>query len=188
MTILDGFLLLIGMTIVLLCTMEGFLRSFIMLLAFYFIVSGAGIVTLATNALYGIAVALSQVAGGNGTPSIIITQSIAFAGLFFPLFILAYVLSKMTFPETALPKLKWMDNILGLLTGIILALVVMAVIYGTWGAAVSVQWRNRQLWNNMRFIYTYARLRPVMGQALAYFRPTLLLFAFTRYPPFFFLH
>ena len=114
------------------------LQSFMMLLALYFVITGAGMVTLATDALRGIAVSLSRATGGAGAPNMIVTQAVAFAGLAIPLFIGAYVLSKMTFPETAIPKLKWMDNVLGLLTGIVLALIVMAVIYGTWGAAVSV--------------------------------------------------
>lgn len=188
MTVLDGFLILIGITIVLLCAMEGLLRSFIMLVAFYFIVSGIGIVTLATDALSGMATSLNQVTGGTGVPNVILTQTIAFAGLTFPLFILAYILSKMTFPETTMPKLKVMDNILGFLLGAVLGLIVMAVIYGTWGTAVSVQWKNRQIWNSMKFVYVYAGLRPLMRQVLAYFRPALLLFVFTEYPPFFFMH
>ena len=188
MTVLDGFLILIGITIVLLCTMEGLLRSFIMLLSFYFIITGAGMVTLGTEALRGIAVALSRATGGSGAPNMIVTQTVAFVGLAIPLFIGAYILSKMVFPETTIPKLKWLDNVLGLLLGVVLALVVMAVIYGTWGTAVSVQWHNRQTWANMRFIYAHARLRPVMGQVLAYFRPFLFLFAAIEYPPFFFLH
>jgi hypothetical protein len=188
MTMLDGFLILIGVTIVLLCTMEGLLRSFIMLLAFYFIITGAGMVTLGTEALRGIAVTLSRATGGAGAPNMVVTQAVAFAGLAIPLFIGAYILSKVVFPETTMPKLKWMDNVLGLLLGVVLALVVMAVIYGTWGAAVSVQWHNRQAWLNIRFLYRHARLRPLMGQVLAYFRPFLFLFAATEYPPFFFLH
>ena len=106
MTVLDGFLILIGITIVLLCTMEGLLRTFIMLVSFYFIVSGVGIVTLATDALSGMATSLTQVTGGTGVPNVTIAQTVAFAGLTFPLFILAYILSKMIFPETEMPKLK----------------------------------------------------------------------------------
>lgn len=188
MTVLDGFLIMIGITIVLLCTIEGLLRSFIMLLSYYFIVSGVGIMTLATEALGGIATALSQVTGGTGTPNLLLTQTVAFAILAFPLFIMAYILSKVIFRETAMPKLKFMDNVLGLFLGVVLGLVVMATIYGVWGSAVSVQWKNRQLWNNMKIAYVYAGLRPLMRQVLASFRSALLLFAFTEYPPFFFLH
>jgi hypothetical protein len=186
MTILDGFLILIGITIVLLCAMEGLLRSFILLLSFYFIVSGAGAMTLATNAFRNAIVAISRAGGGTGVPNLTIAKTIAFAGVAFPLFILAYILSRMVFPETELPKLKVFDNILGLLVGVILALIVMGVIYGTWGTAVSVQWGNRQAWNTMKVAHVYARLRPMMQQVLAYFRPILLLFRFTQYPPFFF--
>ena len=89
MTILDGFLILIGITIVILCAMEGLLRSFIMLLAFYFIVSGVGAVTLATNAFRNTILTFNELAGGTGVPNMLIAKVIVFTGLVFPMFILA---------------------------------------------------------------------------------------------------
>jgi len=188
MTFLDGFLIVVGIAIVIVCAMEGVLRALVGLLAFYLIVSGMGMVVLATNMLRGLAVSISQVAGSTSVPSLISIQTITFAGLTFPLFIFAHIVGKALFPETTLPEIKILDNILGLLVGVVLALVVMSVIYGTWGAAVSVQWQNRQAWNSMKIAYVYAFLRPLMGTVLSYFRPTLVLFSLTGYPPFFRLY
>ncbi|HOT92561.1 MAG TPA: CvpA family protein [Anaerolineae bacterium] len=184
MTILDGFLILIGVLIIILCTMEGLLRALIGLFGFYIAVTVAGLVTLATNMLREIAVALSR-ATGSGVPNMIIAETIAFVGLSVPLFIGIYLLSKLLFPDTTLPKLRALDNILGLLIGVVLATLVMAVFYNTWGVAVSTRWNNLQLWYNMRYAYLGAFLRPYLHQALIYYRSVFFLFTLIRYPVFF---
>ncbi len=184
MTILDGFLILIGVFIIILCTMEGLLRALIGLVGFYIAVTAAGMVTLATDALHDIAISLSR-AVGLGVPSITITETIVFLGLAVPLSVGIYLLSKLLFPDTTLPKLHALDNILGLLIGVILATLIMAVLYNTWGVMVSVRWNNLQLWYNMRYAYLGAFLRPYLHQILVYYRPVFFLFALLRYPPFF---
>ncbi len=184
MTILDGFLILLGVLIILFCAMEGLVRTFIMLVSFYLATTAAGMVTLATNAMHSIAVTFNRVAGGSGTPNMARAETIAFAGIIIPFFIGAYLLSKATIPDTTLPKLHAFDNIFGLLLGIILALCMMAVFYNTWGVAVSVRWNDVQLWARMRFAYMGAFLRPYMHQALAGYRGALFLFGLFRYPPF----
>jgi uncharacterized membrane protein required for colicin V production len=185
MTILDGLLILIGAAIIILCAMEGLLRTLMMLLGLYLATTIAGMVTLATDALHDITAALIRATGGSGVPNMTITETVTFAGFAIPLFVGIYFLSKMAFPETTLPKLHALDNLLGLFLGVVLALVVMAVFYNTWGVAVSVRWSDPQLWNQMRHAYFRAFLRPYLHQVLAYYRPTLFLFDLLRYPPFF---
>ena len=185
MTVLDGLLILLGAVIIILCTMDGLLRALMMLLAFYLATTIAGMITLATDTLQNIAVALSRVTGGSGVPNMAITETIAFASFAVPLFVGAYFLSKMAFPETTLPKLHALDNILGLFAGVVLALLIAAVIYNTWGVAVSVRWNNSQAWYRMQVAYAGAFLRPYLHQVLAYYRPTLFLFDLLHYPPFF---
>jgi CDP-diglyceride synthetase len=102
-----------------------------------------------------------------------------------PLFIGAYFIGKTLFRETALPKLQVLDNILGAIVGIVLALVIMALIYNTWGVAVSVRWQNVQTWNSMRMAYYGSFLRPYLREILVTSRPLFLMFQFTEYPPFF---
>jgi len=185
MTILDGLLILIGAVIIILCAMEGLVRTLMMLLSFYIATTVAGMITLATNALHDITAALIRATGGSGVPNMTIAETVTFVGFAVPLFVGAYFLSKMAFPETTVSKLHALDNILGLFFGVVLALVVMAVSCNTWGVAVSVRWSDPQLWYKMRLAYTGSFLRLYMHQVLAYYRPTLFLFGLLRYPTFF---
>ncbi|HQE91469.1 MAG TPA: hypothetical protein PLH19_01035 [Anaerolineae bacterium] len=185
MTILDGLLILIGAAIIILCTLEGLVRTLTLLVGFYLATTIAGMVTLATDALHDITVTLIRATGGSGVPNMTLTETVVFVGLAIPLFVGTYFLSKITFPETMLPKLHVLDNILGLFAGIVLALLVAAVFYNTWGVAVSVHWNNAPLWYRMHYAYFGAFLRPYLQQVLAYYRPTLFLFNLLHYPPFF---
>ena len=186
MTILDGLLIFLGLLVIILCTMDGLLRSVVTLVSFYLIITAIGLVTLATDVLYGIARALAEVVGGR-VPSMVMTQTIIFVVFTIPLFVGAYFIGKVVFRDTTLPKLQVLDNIFGAIVGIVLAMLMMAVIYNTWGFAVSVRWHNAQTWYNMRMAYTGSLLRPYLREILVTYRPVFFLFRFTAYPPFFLL-
>lgn len=186
MTILDGLLILLGLLVIILCTMDGLLRSVVTLVSFYLITTAMGLVTLATDMLYGVARALTELVGG-GVPSMVMTQTIIFAAFTILLFVGAYFIGKVVFRDTALPKLQVLDNILGAIVGIVLALLIMAVIYNTWGFAVSIRWHNAQAWYNMRIVYINSFLRPYLREILLTYRPAFFLFSFIDYPPFFML-
>jgi hypothetical protein len=184
MTILDGLLILLGAIVIILCTMDGFLRAVITLVSLYLIVTATGLLTLATDMLHGIARALVSVAGGH-VPNMIITQTVIFTVLTVPLFIGAYFIGKALFRDTTLPKLQVLDNILGAIVGIFLALFIMALIYNTWGVAISVRWQNAQTWHAMRMAYAGSFLRPYLREILSTYRSLFLMFRFIEYPPFF---
>jgi hypothetical protein len=184
MTILDGLLILLGAIVIILCTMDGFLRAVVTLVSLYLIVTATGLLTLATDMLHGIARALVSVVGGH-VPNMIITQTVIFAVLTVPLFVGAYFIGKMLFRDTTLPKLQVLDNILGAIVGIVLALFIMALIYNTWGVAVSVRWQNVQTWHSMRMAYMGSFLRPYLREILYTYRPLFLMFSVIDYPPFF---
>jgi len=166
--------------------MDGILRAVGMLVSFYMITTAAGLLTLATEALRGIAVALVGVVGGS-VPGLLMTQTIVFVALTAPLFIGSYFIGKVILRETNLPKLGVFDNIFGAFAGIILALLIMALIYNTWGVAVSMSWWNAKVWHSMRIAYTGSFLRPYMRETLLTFRPMYFLFRSIDYPPFFML-
>lgn len=189
MTALDGLLILIGLIVIIMCTMDGVLRAAVMLVSFYLFTTATGLLTLATEAIRSVAVALASVVGGQ-VPSLIMIQTIVFAVLTVPLFVGSYFIGKMIFRETALPKLQVLDNILGAIAGFVLALLIMALIYNTWGVAVSVRWHNVQAWRAMRTAYAASFLRPYMREVLISYKPLLLMFRFSGlgYPPFFVLN
>ena len=188
MTALDGLLILIGLVVIIMCTMDGVLRAVVMLVSFYLFTTATGLLTLATEAIRGVAIALVSVVGGR-VPSLIMVQTIVFAVLTVPLFVGSYFIGKMIFKETSLPKLQVLDNILGAVVGIVLAVLIMALIYNTWGVAVSVQWSNAQAWRSMRMAYFASFLRPYMREVLVSYQPLLVMFRFSGlgYPPFFVL-
>lgn len=184
MTVLDGLLILLGLIVIILCTMDGFLRAVVTLVSFYLIVTATGLLTLATDVLHGIARSLAGVVGGQ-VPSMLMTQTVIFVALTVPLFIGAYLIGKVLFRETTLPKLQALDNILGAIVGVVLALIIMALIYNTWGVAISVRWQNVQAWHSMRLAYYGSLLRPYLREILITCRPLFLMFRFLEYPPFF---
>jgi uncharacterized membrane protein required for colicin V production len=186
MTILDGLLILLGLLVIILCTMDGLLRSVVTLVSFYLITTAIGLITLATNMLHGVARALTELVGG-GVPSMVMTQTVIFVLFTIPLFVGAYFIGKAVFRDTTLPKLQVLDNILGAIVGIVLAMLIMAVIYNTWGYAVSVRWHNAQAWYTMRMAYTGSFLRPYMREILLTYRPLYFVFSIMEYPPFFML-
>lgn len=186
MTILDGLLILLGLLVIILCTMDGLLRSVVTLVSFYLIVTAIGLVTLATDVLHSVARALTELVGGH-VPSIVMTQTIIFAVFTIPLFVGAYFIGKVVFRDTTLPKLQVLDNVLGAIVGIFLATLIMAVIYNTWGFAVSVRWHNVQAWHNMRMAYAGSLLRPYLREILVTYRPLFFVLRFIEYPPFFML-
>ncbi|MBN2391852.1 MAG: hypothetical protein JXR84_14085 [Anaerolineae bacterium] len=186
MTILDGLLIFVGVMVLVICALDGFLRAVVMLVSFYLLTTAVGLLTLATEAIRGVAVTLVGVLGGH-VPDLIITQTLIFAVLTTLLFIGSYFLSKLIFRDTTLPKLQVLDNILGAIVGIVLASLIMAVIYNTWGVAVSVRWQNAQAWYNTWAAYSSSILRPYMREILLTYRPLYFMFRFIEYPPFFIL-
>lgn len=186
MTSLDGLLILVGAIVIIACALDGLLRSVVMLASFYLIATAIGMLTMATEMLRGIAVALVSVIGGR-VPSLVITQTIIFVVLTVPLFVGFYFISKVLFRDTTLPKLQILDNILGAIVGIVLALLIMALIYNTWGVAVSARWYNVQTWQSMRTAYLGSFLRLYMREALVTYRSLFFMFDFLDYPPFFLL-
>jgi Zn-dependent protease with chaperone function len=181
---LDGLLILLGVLVIILCTMDGFLRAIVTLVSFYLITTATGMLTLATDMLRGVAGALADVGGGR-TPSMTMTQTIIFAVLTVLLFIASYFAGKALFRDTTIPKLQVLDNILGAIVGIVLVMMMAAVIYNTWGVAISVRWQNVQAWNAMRVAYFGSSLRPYLREILVTLRPLFFTFSYLEYPPFF---
>ncbi len=186
MTILDGLLILIGVLVIIFCTLDGFLRAIVTLVSFYLITTATGLLTLATDMFHDIARSLTELVGGR-VPSMVMTQTVIFVVLTVPLFIGAYFIGKVLFKETSLPKLQALDNVLGAIVGIVLATLIMAVTYNTWGFAVSIRWHNVAAWYNMRVAYTGSFLGPYLREILLTYRPLYFVFRFIEYPPFFML-
>lgn len=183
MTALDIFLIIIGLAFVIFGLLERTVRVVMMLLGFYIVTIGVGFVTLASNTIGGLAAAALGVVGAR-TPNIVLIQTFFFLGLGVPAFIIIYIATHIAFPDTSLPKIGPLDYFLGLVLGIVLAALIMAVLCNTWGVAVSVRWNPGATWRAMQQAFVRSELRPTLNQVLRLYRPLLFPFRFMGYPIF----
>ena len=91
----------------------------------------------------------------------------------------------MALGDTSIRSLRWVDNVLGTLLGIVIALVFAAVICNAWGVIVAERWHPYATWASMRTTFQSSGLRPFMMDVLLIYRRLLFPFAASRYPIFF---
>ena len=104
-----------------------------------------------------------------------------FIALFALFFGLGYAAIHAAFPVTKLPKLGILDPLMGLLLGIIVAAVMVALFQSAIGLMVSERWTNPRTWITWRNNYLASPLRPFSIKLLSLYR---WLFApFFRIPP-----
>ena len=185
MTSLDIILIIVGLLVIILSATQGLIRVLIMFFAFYMVCLAAGMVTLAAEMVQRLGSTIA-IAFNNDPPPLAMAQVIVFLCVFIPLFIAAYFLSKVAFGDTSLPEIKALDNILGAVTGIVLALFIMAVLCNTWGIAATAPRLHQTLfWIKMQNAYYGSVLRPTMLQILGIYQILQFVFRYLEYPPFF---
>ncbi len=181
--LLDVLLLLLMVLLITFAATSGLVRSLVMLLIFYVLVLllGMGIVGLNLAQSLG-DVVISAI--GEGPRSPIFYQSLIFAALLVPFFIVAALLSNAALENSAIRALRWGDSILATVVGVALALAFAAVIANAWGAAVSTRWQPATTWATLRGAYDGSGLRPLLRPVLVVVRRALFPFALTEYPVF----
>jgi hypothetical protein len=76
-------------------------------------------------------------------------------------FVVGVILTWIAFPVTRLPKLGFLDNLGGLVLGIIVAIVLISLINNSFGVMVIETWESdRTGWVRLRTIYFASQLRP----------------------------
>ncbi|HOT91616.1 MAG TPA: CvpA family protein [Anaerolineae bacterium] len=114
-------------------------------------------------------------------PDTSVTEGLMFIALFALFFGLGYAAIHAAFPVTKLPKLGILDPLMGLLLGIIVAAVMVALFQSAIGLMVSERWTNPRTWITWRNNYLASPLRPFSIKLLSLYR---WLFApFFRIPP-----
>jgi len=181
---LDIVLLILMVALIALSAAEGLVRSLIMLLSFYLLTVLIGVLAVAFNITKIMNdLIITSLSSGPTTP--LFYQGLMFVGLLIPSFLIAAVLSHSALEETAIRPLKWMDNVLGTLVGVVLALAFAAVICNAWGVVVSERWDPAQTWLSLRLVFDGSALRPFMMTVLRVYRHALFPFAASGYPIFF---
>jgi uncharacterized membrane protein required for colicin V production len=118
---------------------------------------------------------------GGRTPTL--TEGITFWILFLAVTIALEVLLRRWFPDVRLPKISFLDNVLGLLPGILCGLIVMSLLLTSLGYASTHSWGGSSYMRaGVRSAYERAVLQPPLGQFLELYL-TAHRFWFPRLPP-----
>ncbi|MBN1260610.1 MAG: CvpA family protein [Anaerolineae bacterium] len=164
---IDLLFVLLGLMIVVFAVLQRFIRTILMLV-------GAYIAALSSGLLYRPA-AFRLEAIGQGSAWF---EGIMFMLLFLIVFMVFFIITKVGYPDTSLPKLGFFDQVLGGILGIVVALIVLAVLYNGLGVMVERQWMPYATYANISAVRSSAALGPV-------FR-TVMQFLGYAYFPFFF--
>lgn len=184
MTGLDFFLILIAVGIVILFASDGMLRALFMLFGFYIVTLAAGLLVVMTNVLSRVAISAVLALGGS-MPNMLTVQSYIFLLLTAVFLVVFYAFMRILFPDMSMPKLGVMDNLLGALVGLVIALLFIALLYNTIGVLVGIPGHSA-MWRSMRVAHYYSILRPYLNRVLyAYQRLLFPLRYMGGYPPFF---
>jgi len=181
--LLDVLLLLLIVLLTTFAATSGLVRSLLMLLIFYVLVLLLGMGIVGLNLAHSLGDAVIS-AIGEGPRSPVFYQSLMFATLLVPFFIVAALLSNAALENSAVRALRWGDNVLATVVGIALALAFAAVIANAWGAVVSTRWQPTATWATLRTAYDGSVLRPLLRPVLVVVRRALFPFALTEYPVF----
>jgi hypothetical protein len=181
--ILDIILLIIIALFIALAAAEGLVRTLIMSFGFYLLTILLGILVVAFDLAQALGNAVLSSLQGPTSP--FFYQGMIFLALLIPSFAILLLLSHAALSDTSIEVLGWMDNVLGTLLGVGLALVFAAIVCNSWGVIVSQQWRPFDTWVAMRTAYDGSALRPYMMNILVFYRRLLFPFATSGYPIFF---
>jgi hypothetical protein len=182
--ILDVLLLLLISIIVVVAAAEGFVRALIIALILYllsiilgFLFVGLGLAHFLNDLVVG------SIGAVDRTP--LFYQALFFTGLLVPAFAGGIVLSHVSLGDTSIRVLRWGDNILGTLVGVVIALAFAALICNAWGVMVSETWQPYSAWQGLRITFMESGLRPYMMDVLRIYRRLLFPFTPSNYPIFF---
>ncbi|MGD1995306.1 MAG: CvpA family protein [Anaerolineae bacterium] len=171
-TFLDGLLALIAVAICIWAFTQGLLRQLMSLGVFYFATAVAGL-------FYPYAATYVTAIGGE-SPTL--TETVMFWVLFLLATVAMEFLLRGGFPDTRLPVLGFMDNLLALAPGILSALVIVSLLLSSLGHSTLEEWGDgpSESRTNLARACRDASGRPYLSQFL---RLYLLIHPWFRQPP-----
>ncbi|TFG71983.1 MAG: hypothetical protein E4H27_03510 [Anaerolineales bacterium] len=177
---MDIVLLVIGLLVVTYCAIEGFGRSILLLFIFYITTIVLGMVMLSVHFVQNLGNRVAEMIGGNTNQSLF--ETLLFLALLIPCTIGIFLLTHYTIGSLNFSRIQWLDTLLSTMTGVILALCIIAIISNTWGIIVSSVWQPEQTWRTFQNAYATSILRPHMQRVLAIYHELLFPFKMSRYP------
>jgi len=101
-------------------------------------------------------------------PNVSLARGLVFDGLLLIFLIAGYVLTRLAFPVTKLPKLGFLDNLLGLAVGAVIAVLLVSLLLNSMGVMVMERWvTNDRGWATLRASFAGSGIRAVTSRALA---------------------
>mgnify|MGYP001049651955 CR=1 FL=1 len=155
---LDFLLALIFVGICILSVVAGLIRQLFSLLTLY-------LATVAAGLLYPYLALFVSPIGGK-TPTL--TEFIAFWVIFIVITVILEILLRKGFPDTRLPALGFLDQLLGLLPGVVCGLMVVSLLVATLGYAPQQTWGKtlEGLRAAAAYMWQTTALRPLLTQFL----------------------
>ncbi len=158
MTAYDWLLIFLGIGLVVLFTFDRTVRTLFTLIALW-------IATLASAVAYRPAAFRLQAITG---PNVQLARGVVFDVLLVIFLVVFYILTRIAFPVTKLPKLGLLDYLLGLLIGVVVAVILVSLLVNSMGVMVRERWvTNEQGWANLSAAFQNSGLRPYTTRVLA---------------------
>lgn len=158
MTSYDWLLIFLGAGLVVIFAFQGLVRALFSLFALWS-------ATLLAAVLYQeTAFRLQAVTG----PNVSLARGMVFDVLLVIFLIAGYVLTRLAFPVTKLPKLGLLDNLLGFAVGAVIGLLLVALLVNSMGVMVMERWEtNDDGWAVLRASFLGSGIRATTSRALA---------------------
>ena len=153
---LDSLLALLGMLLIGL----GIYRRFI---GAAFLLAGVYVATLISAISYRAAAYRLKAIGH---------EAIWFKGLIFIILYLLtllifFIATRIAFPDTSLPKWRFLDPLLGLVLGVLTAAISLALVYRAFGYMVSQEWEPFATYSQLYVTWAGSRIGPLVDRLLS---------------------
>jgi len=161
MTSVDWLIIFVGIGVVVFFTIAGLMRSLFSAITLW------AVTLLAAVSYTEVAYRMQAVGGKNVT----MFRGIVFDALLVILFVVGLILVRVAFPDTKLPKLGILDNLLGLLVGVVISVILVSLLLNSLRVMVSERWvTNENGWASLRAQYYGSGLLPFTSQVIAIYR------------------
>lgn len=153
---LDALLVLLGLLLII-------LSLYRRLIGTVFLLAGAYIATLISALAYE-EVAYRLQAIGHNT---LWFEALMFILLYLSILFVFFIVSRIAYPDTSLPKIGFLDPLFGAILGVPVAVVSIALVYRGMGYMVSEIWQPFDTYSNVYTMWAGSRIGPLADRFLS---------------------
>ncbi len=160
MTPFDFLLIIFGAGIVIFGAIQRMLRMLFMLVVVWLATF------IAVLTYEWVTVPVQALASNNPTA----VKGMVFIVIFLLLTLAGYIISRVAFPVTKLPRIGFLDVVMGGLVGVIVASLMISLLFNSLGFIVSERWETQtKTWLSLRSQYMGSRLLAYTRQIMTYY-------------------